>query len=126
MEVTSVGDWTFRVYGEPFALDADEQRDIASEIVRLRALIGGTPETRRVHVDQNPAGLVGEYTSLLIESAVRGHAAADVLPTSVRRRYSTCHWFTVSLEVLAAFSQARVSVNGERANLATDQQHARS
>ena len=111
-----MGEWTFRVLGEPFALDFDEQHAVLSEIARLRALIRGAPDARLVRLTQNPAGLVGEYTSLLIEATVRGRAAEDVVPADVRRRYGGCHWFHVSVEVLTAFSQEWAIVRAESAH----------
>lgn len=100
-----MGAWTFRVMGEPFVLDRDEQHDVVAEIARLRALIRGAPDTTLVRLNQNPAGLVGEYASLLIDATVRGHADVDVLPADVQVRYGRCHWFAVSREVLTAFCQ---------------------
>jgi len=113
-----VSDWTFRVSGEPCVLNSDEQQDVLLEIVRLRELIGGAPGTTLAQLNQNPAGFVGEYASLLLEATVRGHAAEEVAPADVRRRYSTCHWFGVSLEVLTAFCEQWTAVLAERADRA--------
>jgi hypothetical protein len=116
-----VGEWTFRVLGEPFPLEPDEQGEVAAEIARLRALISSRPEHRLVRVNQNPAGLVGEYASLLMEATVRGRPAEDVLPADIRRRYGGCHWFGVSLDVLGAFREQWEAVLAERDGAATEQ-----
>ena len=111
-----MAEWTFRVLSEPFTLDPDEQQAVVAEIARLRALIRDAPDTSTARVNRNPGGLVGEYTSLLIEATVRGRAVEDVVPADVRRRYGRCHWFGVSLEVLTAFAEEWAAVRAEDAN----------
>lgn len=117
-----MGEWTFRVFGEPVELTLVEQRDVRCEISRLRTLIRGAPENGRVRVSQNPAGLVGEYASLLIEATVRRRPAGEIVPDDVRQRYGDCDWFTTSQEVLIAFCQEWLAVRAEGGT----REHARS
>lgn len=97
------GDWTFRVVGAPPDLDRDEQRQVQAEIARLQQLMSAAPRPALVSVDQNPAGVLGEYSSLLIESIVRGLPEHKVLPDDVRQQYRDRRWFSVCEEVLTAF-----------------------
>jgi hypothetical protein len=111
-----VGKWTFQVFGEPAALASGERDAVASEIGRLRSLMRGSPQNGHVRVTQNPAGLVGEYASLLIEATVRGYPAEEIVPTDIARRYGDCHWFAVSREVLAGFREQWAAVRAEAAD----------
>jgi hypothetical protein len=115
LEAPTMAEWRFRVLGEPLVLDRHEQHDVLDEIGRLRGLIRGVPYDRRVRLNQNPAGLLGEYASLLMEATVRGHAAEDVLPPGIRTRYGECDWFAVSQQVLTAFSEQWAAVRAEEA-----------
>ena len=113
-----MGDWTFRVLGEPLALGRDEEHEVVAEIERLRVLIRGIPGDRRVRIDQNPAGLLGEYASLLMEATVRGHPADIVLPHDIRERYHTRQWFVVSVDALTGFAEHWAAARAERSDRA--------
>ena len=108
------GEWNFRVVGAPPDLDPDERRQVQAEITRLRQLMSAAPRPALVCVDQNPAGILGEYSSLLIEAIVRGVPEHTVLPDDVRQQYRDRRWFSVCEEVLTAFMDQWMAVRQER------------
>ena len=92
---------SYRILGEPPVLNAQEQREVTREIVRLHALLARRPEPVRTQVGANPSGLLGEYVANLLEAAARGASWRALFPLTARLLYGRRRWFRFSQAVVA-------------------------